>query len=115
MLRHIIPLLLLIIADCPATSAFTYRDISEKASPKKAPHKSVTFGPSDDGSPISLPTIFRTKSGGSILRRRYSCLVLQARGSDEGKGGGEKKGYRFGDLTKSLIGGSVEKVSDFTK
>jgi len=44
-------------------------------------------------------------------------LVLRASdsGDDNTKGGGgnggKKKGYRFGDLTKSLIGGSVEKIT----
>ena len=36
-------------------------------------------------------------------------MVLQATGGD--KGDESKKGYRFGDITKSLIGGRVEKIT----
>ena len=81
-------------------SAFsTYRDLSESASPI---YSSVDFLP--HSSPSSL--LFWSFTG------RYPSLVLHAssdKGSGDG-GGGNKKGYRFGDITKSLIGGSVEKV-----
>ncbi|KAL3772546.1 hypothetical protein ACHAWU_006744 [Discostella pseudostelligera] len=115
MLRHF-PLILLTIAYCPATSAFTYRDISEKACREKTPHTTVTHASGEDDVSLSLPSLFWTKSSGNILRRRYCCLVLQATSgrssdSDKGKDGGGKKGYRFGDITKSLIGGSVEKIT----
>lgn len=118
MLRHF-PLILLTIAYCPATSAFTYRDISEKACREKTPHTTVTHASGEDDVSLSLPSLFWTKSSGNILRRRYCCLVLQATSgrssdSDKGKDGGGKKGYRFGDITKSLIGGSVEKVRYIT-
>ena len=48
-----------------------------------------------------------------LPRRSYCCFVLRANSNDKGGdsgGGSSKKGYRFGDLTKSLLGGSVEKV-----
>lgn len=128
MRRHIpllvVPLLLLTIKG-QAISAFTYRDISEKASREKSPYTTLTHASGDDDVPLSLPTLLWSKrssrSGSSILNRRYCCLVLQAssssggsNNSDKGKNdGGGKKGYRFGDITKSLIGGSVERVRVF--
>jgi len=50
------------------------------------------------------------------LPRRSCCFVLlRANSNDKGGGdsggGSSKKGYRFGDLTKSLLGGSVEKIT----
>mmetsp|Transcript_33692 Transcript_33692/g.70834 ORF Transcript_33692/g.70834 Transcript_33692/m.70834 type:complete len:389 (-) Transcript_33692:48-1214(-) len=98
-------------------SAFTYRDISIKACRENS---SVEFPPSssllgsDDLNNLPLPSLLWSSSRRStIFNRRFCCLVLRASGSDDNTkgGGGKKKGYRFGDLTKSLIGGSVEKIT----
>lgn len=90
-------------------SAFTYRDISARAFRENSPC-GVDFPPED--LPDSLPSLFWSKNNRNIFRR-YSCLVLQATGGEKGSEGssGGKKGYRFGDITKSLIGGSVEKIT----
>ena len=105
-------LVIIVLHHAHATSAFTYRDISLKR--YRDSGSSVEF-PSGE-LPHSIPKLFWSKSPRTIFNRRYRCLVLQATSGDKGdngSGGGGKKGYRFGDITKSLIGGSVEKVRRF--
>ena len=95
--------------------AFTYRDIYAKSLREKGEpiNSSVDLPSSGVELPNSLPSIYwsRSNARNAILSSRYRCLVLHATGGDK-EGGSGKKGYRFGDITKSLIGGSVEKVRD---
>lgn len=50
---------------------------------------------------------------GIFIQWRCRLLILQATSNNENSndGSGKKKGYKFGDITKSLIGGSVEKIT----
>ena len=49
---------------------------------------------------------------GISIQWRYSLLILQATSNENSNdGSGKKGGYKFGDITKSLIGGSVEKIT----
>ncbi len=97
-----LPLLLLVILHA-RVSAFTCRDVSGRAS---LIHSSVDV-------PYSFRSLFWSNNR-ARCNGRYSCPVELHASSDKGRGDGAggvgKKGYRFGDLTKSLIGGSVEKV-----
>ena len=114
MAAHHIPLLLLLLLSIIITptiiSAFTYRDITAKANQKHLIISEIDF-PTElevDVSSTLLPvkTLYYDARN-RLSGRRYRCLVLRASsGSDE-----EKKGYQFGDITKSLIGRRVEKVS----
>ncbi|KAL7537387.1 hypothetical protein ACHAWF_005745 [Thalassiosira exigua] len=93
-----------------SAGAFTYRDASAKASSRSEltpPTDSSVDFPSDEPPHPSLPSLLWSKHT-KFKHKRYCCLVLSAgkRGDDGGK-----KGYRFGDITKSLIGGSVEKIT----
>ncbi len=109
-MRRRLPLLVLAIVYGHTISAFTYLDISEKAR-EKSTYTTLTHVSVDDDVPLSLPTLLSSQSRN--LSRRYCCLVLQANGrSDKEKDSDGKKGYRFGDITQSLIGGSVERVRD---
>ena len=114
MAAHHIPLLLLLLLSIIITPtiilAFTYRDITAKANQKHLIISEIDF-PTElevDVSSTLLPakTLYYDARN-RLSGRRYRCLVLRASsGSDE-----EKKGYQFGDITKSLIGRRVEKVS----
>mmetsp|Transcript_6472 Transcript_6472/g.11483 ORF Transcript_6472/g.11483 Transcript_6472/m.11483 type:complete len:367 (+) Transcript_6472:128-1228(+) len=113
---HYNPILLFtLLLNTDNVTAFTYRDASQKASSWRENISSSVEFPSEE-LPQSLPSLHWSKRGNIRirLRNRYCCLVLRA--SDNKKGGGDgggssKKGYRFGDITKSLIGGSVEKIT----
>ncbi|KAL7534303.1 hypothetical protein ACHAXR_005778 [Thalassiosira sp. AJA248-18] len=109
---HHLSLLLSILLCAHSILAFSYRDISAKAYREKISDSSVEF-PSDELVPHSPSLLWSKKNVRYIFNRRYCCLVLQATSGDNKAGGdsGGKKGYRFGDLTKSLIGGSVEKIT----
>lgn len=50
---------------------------------------------------------------GICIQWRCRLLILQATSNNENSsdGSGKKRGYKFGDITKSLIGGSVEKIT----
>ena len=113
MAAYHIPLLVLLLSIIITPTiilAFTYRDITAKANQKHLIISEIDF-PTElevDVSSTLLPakTLYYDARN-RLSGRRYRCLVLRASsGSDE-----EKKGYRFGDITKSLIGKRVEKVS----
>ena len=106
MIQFLALLFAVVLYNALGISAFTYRDISLKASRDSG--SSVVEFPSGE-LPHSLPQIFwsRRSPGQIPIFRRYRCL--KATGGD--KGDGSKKGYRFGDITKSLIGGRVEKIT----
>lgn len=118
-MRLLPSLLALVVLHAGAIAAFTYRDLSAKACRERnaaSPADSAVEFPSEDPPP-SLPSVLwspRRNARGIFFGRRYRCLVLRAgvAGGGDGAGAGKKKGYKFGDFTKSLIGGSVEKVRD---
>ena len=114
-MRQRLLLLVLTIVYGHTVSTFTYRDISEKAR-EKSTYTTLTHASVDDDVPLSLPTLFSPKSSRRNLSRRYCCLVLQAnsRGDKENDADG-KKGYQFGDFTRSIIGGSIERVRNVHK
>ena len=108
--RHLLPLLLLVILHARVL-AFTCRDVSGRAA---LIHSSVDVTHSSQ----SLFWSNNRERCNNIFTGRYTCSVVLNANSDKGigdggGGGGKKKGYRFGDLTKSLIGGSVEKARYF--
>lgn len=113
-MRRYLPLLAIVQGN--TISAFTYHhDISEKAFfRKKSAYTTLTNAFVDDDATLSLPTtVFWSKKSSVDLGRRCCSLVLQASINsmgDKGNDGDDKTGYRFGDITKSLIGGRVEKV-----
>lgn len=95
---HQLHFLLLALLSTHVITAFTHHDISAKAFREKSSH-------------IESSVEFLSKE---LPRRSYCCFVLRANSNDKGGdsgGGSSKKGYRFGDLTKSLLGGSVEKIT----
>ena len=105
-------ILLLLNINTTFISAFSYRDITAKKYQEHIINSAIDF-PSNHGEDhllSSLPSLF-FDARRSIFNRRYCCLVLRASSDDGDKGGRKQKGYRFGDITKSLIGGSVEKVT----
>jgi len=113
-------LLVLLSTHAIAISAFTYRDASVKASrdvASSSPVKSSVEFLSEEPPANSLPILLRSKNIKHVFIRRYCRIVLHANsgnssdGSSDKGGSGGRKGYRFGDLTKSLIGGSVEKIT----
>ena len=90
------PRLLILVAalHAHAVVAFTYRELTSRTL-----REATSFGDSS----VDFPS--------GEQPRCYRCLVLQATTGGDGKGDGGKKPYRFGDITKSLIGGRVEKVT----
>ncbi|KAL9182437.1 hypothetical protein ACHAXT_013089 [Thalassiosira profunda] len=108
------PHLLLLVAalHAHAVVAFTYRELRSRTL-----REATSFGESSVDFPSgelprSLPSLFWSRNNArGIFRGGYRCLVLQATTGGDGKGGDGKKGYRFGDLTKSLIGGRIEKIT----
>ena len=95
-------------------AAFSYRDITAKKYQEHIINSAIDYPSNhdEDHLPSLLPSLF-FDARRSIFNRRYCCLVLRASSDDGDKGGRKQKGsgYRFGDITKSLIGGSVEKVT----
>ena len=63
--------------------------------------------------PPRIPSISFSKDPSGIFQWRCRLLISQATSgySNNNDDSRKKKGYRFGDLTKSLIGGSVEKIT----
>ena len=104
-------ILLLLNINTTFISAFSYRDITAKKYQEHIINSAIEFPSNhdEDHLPSSLPSLFFDVRR-SIFNRRYCCLVLRASSDDGDKGGRKQKGYRFGDITKSLIGGRVEKV-----
>ena len=91
------PHLLLLVAALHAhAAAFNYRELTSRTL-----REATSFDFPSGELPRSL----------GIFRGGYRCLVLQATTGGDGKGDGGKKPYRFGDITKSLIGGRVEKIT----
>ena len=114
--QRLLPLfttIILLINNINTSSAFSYRDITAKKYQEHIINSAIDYPSNhdEDHLPSSLPSLF-FDARRSILNRRYCCLVLRASSDDGDKGGRRQKGsgYRFGDITKSLIGGSVEKV-----
>ena len=106
--RRLLPLLFFILLlnnNINAISAFSYRDITAKKRYQEHIINSAIDFPSNDED--HLPSLL-FDARRSIFNRRYCCLVLRASSGDGDK---KHKGYRFGDITKSLIGGRVEKVT----
>ena len=103
-------ILLLLNINTTFISAFSYRDITAKKYQEHIINSAIDYPSNDEDHLLpSLPSLF-FDARRSILNRRYCCLVLRATSHDGDKGGRKQKGYRFGDITKSLIGGRVEKV-----
>ena len=104
-------ILLLLNINTTFISAFSYRDITAKKYQEHIINSAIDYPSNDEDHLLSsLPSLF-FDARRNILNRRYCCLVLRASSDDGDKGGRKQKGYRFGDITKSLIGGSVEKVT----
>jgi len=113
MLRSIIRLLALLLAiHYYFVSGFTYLDLSKR---ERSAYTRIQDLTSEQQSyPPHLPSIYWSKNSRGIFKWRCRLLILQATNSNNtnnNNDSGKKKGYRFGDLTKSLIGGSVEKLT----
>jgi len=112
MLRSI-RLLALLLAN-HFVSGFTYLDLSKRERTLSPSHTRIQDLTSEQQSyPPHLPSIYWSKNSKGIFKWRCRLLILQATNSSNNNNNdsGKKKGYRFGDLTKSLIGGSVEKLT----
>ncbi|KAK1745833.1 hypothetical protein QTG54_003757 [Skeletonema marinoi] len=112
MLRSIRLLALLLAIHYYFVSGFTYLDLSKK---ERSAYTRIQDLTSEQQSyPPHLPSIYWSKNSRGIFKWRCRLLILQATNSSNSNNNndsGKKKGYRFGDLTKSLIGGSVEKLT----
>jgi hypothetical protein len=113
MLRLMRVIILMLLA-LHSISGFTYLDLitrQRSASPTKTRIKDLS---SDEPLLPQTPSVYWSKDARAMFQWRCRLVILQAtsgsnnRNSDDS---GKKKGYRFGDLTKSLIGGSVEKIT----
>lgn len=113
MLHSSVQLLALVLA-IHVVSGFTYLDLSTRERSATPSHTRIQDLSSEHHSyPLHLPSIYWSKHSRGIFKWRRRLLILQAT-SDKNSSNydnGKKKGYRFGDLTKSLIGGSVEKIT----
>lgn len=92
---------------------FTYLDLSTRERSATPSHNRIQDLSSEHHSfPLHLPSIYWSKHSIGIFKWRRRLLILQATSDkNNANDSGKKKGYRFGDLTKSLIGGSVEKIT----
>ena len=101
--------IIILLLNINTISAFSYRDITAKKRYQEHIINSAIDFPSNDEDHLlpSLPSLL-FDARRSIFNRRYCCLILR---SSSGDGDKKQKGYRFGDITKSLIGGRVEKVT----
>ena len=104
------PHLVLLVAALHAhAAAFTYRELTSRTL-----REATSFGDSSvdlpsGEPPRSLPSLFWSRNNArGIFRGGYRCLVLQATTGGDGE---KRVTYRFGDLTKSLIGGKVQKIT----
>mmetsp|Transcript_23670 Transcript_23670/g.40347 ORF Transcript_23670/g.40347 Transcript_23670/m.40347 type:complete len:367 (+) Transcript_23670:72-1172(+) len=112
MLRSIRLLALQLAIHCYFVSGFTYLDLSKRERSAYTRIQDLT-SEQQSYSP-HLPSIYWSKNSKGIFKWRCRLLILQATNSSNNNNNndsGKKKGYRFGDLTKSLIGGSVEKIT----
>jgi len=107
--------LLALLLAIHVVAGFTYLDLSSKERSASPSHTLIQDISSEHHLfPPRLPSIYWSKNSRSIFKWRSRLLILQAtsdNSSSNNNDSGKKKGYRFGDLTKSLIGGSVEKIT----
>jgi len=110
MLRSIRLLALLLAIHYYFVSGFTYLDLSKR---ERSAYTRIQDLTSEQHSySPHLPSIYWSKNSKGIFKWRCRLLILQATNSNNSNNdNGKKKGYRFGNLTKSLIGGSVEKLT----
>ena len=107
-------LLALLLAVRGLVSGFTYLDLSTKERSASPSHTRIQdLSSKHHAFPPRLPSIYWSKNSRSIFKWRSRLLILQATSDNNNNDSdsGKKKGYRFGDLTKSIIGGSVEKIT----
>ena len=105
--------LLLLAVRSGFVSGFTYLDLSTKERSASPSHTRIQDLSSEHHSfPPRLPSIYWSKNSRNIFKWRSRLLILQATSdSNNNNDSGRKKGYRFGDFTKSIIGGSVERIT----
>jgi len=107
-------ILLALVLVINVVSGFTYLELSTRERSATPSHTRIQdLSSAHHSFPLHLPSIYWSKNSRGIFKWRRRTLILQAT-SDKNNNtndSGKKKGYRFGDLTKSLIGGSVEKIT----
>ena len=108
-------LVLFLLLALPSASSFTYLDLTTRTreSSPSSSHTHVELSSLKRLIPPRTPSIYWSRDSKLfIFKWRCRLLILQASSdSNNSNNSGKKKGYRFGDLTKSLIGGSVEKIT----
>jgi hypothetical protein len=95
---------------------FTYHDLIARERSSSLSHTRIDQSAKEPSFPPP-PSLFWSKGAkrGFFIQWRCRLLILQATSNNENSNDGSGKrtsgGYKFGDITKSLIGGSVEKIT----
>lgn len=107
MMLLLLPLVVLLL-HVQIVSGFTYHDLIAREGSSSLSHTRIDQSAKEP----SFPGVDAKR--GISIQWRCKLLILQATSNKENSNddsGKKSGGYKFGDITKSLIGGSVEKIT----